>query len=420
MCTARVLAEAGAAQLLDEVERSLAALGTEVLGGAVTDEALEDTVRRLARVTAMAQAEKLRRVAEINDRRVDTHPSRQATRLMGVQPGLSRSEARAEAATARALRRLPKTASAFADGRLTQSQAREAARGLADLDSLAEQGVDLPDDAAGTLDDLVVTQPPDADRGQIRRAVDEWAHQLSGKALADRERRAHANRRLWIGPAGPDGTAPIEGRLDVLGRATLAAALDALSRPAGPDDTRSFQQRRHDALVALGQRALDAGDLPAVAAQRPHLIVTTTDEALTGLPDAPPAVLDGYGPISSETARMVACDGEVTEIVVDFRGRPLQVKETGTPTRKQRLAALVRDGCCVGCGAPASQCQLHHVRWRRHKGATVVENLVLVCFACHHAIHHEGWQIHRTADGRYVARPPADSAIPPAGLRHSA
>ncbi|MFN3279942.1 MAG: hypothetical protein ACK41Y_16365, partial [Paracoccus hibiscisoli] len=58
----------------------------------------------------------------------------------------------------------------------------------------------------------------------LRRGLDELAHRDAPDALADRERRAHANRRLWLGPAGPDGTAPLEGRLDVLGRAALAAA----------------------------------------------------------------------------------------------------------------------------------------------------------------------------------------------------
>ncbi|MEX2620216.1 MAG: HNH endonuclease signature motif containing protein, partial [Egibacteraceae bacterium] len=57
------------------------------------------------------------------------------------------------------------------------------------------------------------------------------------------------------------------------------------------------------------------------------------------------------------------------------------------------------------CGAPASHCQLHHIVYRRRDGATIVGNLVLVCWACHHDIHHNHWTVVRT-NNRYTIRRP--------------
>lgn len=395
-------------------------LGTIPIDGVIGDVALTDSVVALQRAETRVTGEKLRRIAELAARKAHRGKAMSTGDWLGPKLGLSRGEARAQTEAAEALQRLPKTAERLRQGELGVGQARQAARGLTELDRLADQGAEVAPDAASRLDDHAATHGPTSTPAQLRRGLDELAHREAPDALADRERRAHANRRLWLGPAGPDGTAPLEGRLDVLGRAALAAALDALSRPTGPEDARTPAQRRHDALVALAERALDAGDLPTVAAQRPHVIVTGTREAFDEGADADAPLLDGYGPISSATARMIACDGEVTEIVVDEHGRPLKVIENGRPNRAQRRAVIARDRVCIGCGAPASRCHVHHVRWHRHKGATVVENLVLVC-SCHHAIHHDGWVVTWTPEAGYTARPAtAGAAAPSADRRHTA
>lgn len=408
-------------------------LGAVPLDGVISDAALTDSVVALQRAEARVTGEKLRRIGELAARKAHRGKAMSTGDWLGPKLGLSRGEARAQTEAAQALQRLPKTAERLRRGELGVGQARQAARGLTELDRLADQGADVAPDAASRLDDHAATHGPTSTPAQLRRGLDELAHRHAPDALADRERRAHANRRLWLGPAGPDGTAPLEGRLDVPGRAALAAALDALSRPTGPEDTRTPAQRRHDALVTFAERALDAGDLPTVAAQRPHVIITgpaeAFDEGADPDSDADPALLDGYGPVSSATARMIACDGEVTEIVLDQHGRPLKVIENGRPNRAQRRAVIARDRVCIGCGAPASRCHIHHVRWRRHNGATVVENLVLVCRACHHAIHHDGWVVTWTAEAGYSARPPTASNArgagaggtgPPDDLRHTA
>ena len=108
--------------------------------------------------------------------------------------------------------------------------------------------------------------------------------------------------------------------------------------------------------MQLAQRGLDAGELPQVAAQRPHVIVITH-------PDGQ-ARLDGVGPISQATAQLVGCDTEVTDVTVERNGAVLDAGRTRRePTRRQRAAIIARDQVCVGCGAPAARCQIHHIRW---------------------------------------------------------
>jgi len=65
------------------------------------------------------------------------------------------------------------------------------------------------------------------------------------------------------------------------------------------------------------------------------------------------------------------------------------------------------------------------LNWDRDRGRTDLANLALVCANCHHHLHHEGWRITRTPDGRYTTGPPPPTAAARApaaagGRRHAA
>ena len=112
--------------------------------------------------------------------------------------------------------------------------------------------------------------------------------------------------------------------------------------------------------------------------------------------------------MSSETARQLCCDATLTVIVTDGDGSPLDAgRSRRDPTRKQRLAVIARDRRCVGCGAPARRCQIHHVRWWSDHGPTDVANLCPLCPGCHTNVHHFGWAVTRHGN-RYTARPSLD------------
>jgi hypothetical protein len=272
--------------------------------------------------------------------------------------------------------------------------------------STSSDGDDGFDWARGELDRLIAEGTGGLNRAEARARVAGWQHKVDERYGVEREQRAWRNRKGRLHMDEIDGVGHARFELDAVGFATLRSALEPLARKRRADDERSWSQRMADALVAICQHALDDSEwLPETAGGRPQVIVVSTAETFEGADPATPAHLDGVGDICSETARLLACDGAVTEVVVDAAGRPLQVRETGRVTLAQRLALIIRDQGCVGCGAPVSQTQVHHIVFRRNHGATVVENLVLVCWSCHRKLHHHGWRV-LVDGGRYRVVPP--------------
>ncbi|MGH8887789.1 MAG: DUF222 domain-containing protein [Egibacteraceae bacterium] len=386
--------------LLDLAERVLAALGARPLDGQVDDIALAESVERLHRLETVVAGEKLRRVAQVDARGAwRGEGARSTADLLARRLRLTRGEARAQAETAVGLEGLPETAAAVRAGTIGLGQAQVA----------VQTAKELRPDVREDLDRLVAGDGGGMDRRRLREHVDAWTHTVDPEALAGRERRAWANRRASVTSDGADGSGRVDARLDPVGTATLTAALDPLARKTGHADERTYPQRMADALVELARRSLDAGDLPQVAVQRPHVILIATAEALDGKPGAPAARLDGVGPVSAATAQMVCCDAEVTTVWMTRNGEVLDAGRTQRqPTRPQRVAVTARDQTCVGCGAPASRCQVHHVRWwTRDLGPTDEDNLCLTCWTCHHRIHEDGWLVVRDPDtGRFSMHPP--------------
>ncbi|MGH8899257.1 MAG: DUF222 domain-containing protein, partial [Egibacteraceae bacterium] len=268
MCTNQMQGAAGetldGSTLLDLIERGLALLGAQPLGGDIDDAALAESVERLHRVETVAVAEKLRRVAAVDARGVWRSEGAWSTAdLLARRLRLTRGEARAQAETAVGLESLPETAQALRAGTIGLGQAQVA----------VQTAKELRPDVREELDRLVAGDGGGMDRRRLRERVDEWTHTVDPEALGGRERRAWANRRASVTSDGPDGSGRVDARLDPVGTATLTAALDPLARKTSHNDDRTYPQRMADALVELARRSLDAGDLPQVAVQRPHVIL---------------------------------------------------------------------------------------------------------------------------------------------------
>jgi Domain of unknown function (DUF222) len=359
MCTSQARSTAAVETLdehalLDLIERVLGVLGARPLDGQIDDAALAASVERLHRLETVVAAEKLRRVAEVDARGVwRAEGARSTAELLAQRLRLTRGEARAQTETAIGLEALPETAQALREGTIGLGQAQVA----------VQTAKELRPDVREDLDRLVAGDGGQMDRRQLRERVDCWTHTVDPDALAGRERRAWANRRLSVSTDNPDGVVRGGFELDPVGGATLIAALDPLARKSSTNDERSYPQRMADALVELAQRSLDAGDLPKVAVQRPHVILITTVEALDGEPGAPAARLDGVGAVSATTAQLICCDAETTPVAMTRNGAVLDAGRTRRePTRAQRIAVIARDQACVGYGAPASRCQIHRPR----------------------------------------------------------
>ena len=193
--------------------------------------------------------------------------------------------------------------------------------------------------------------------------------------------------------------------LDAVTGEKMMSALDVWSRPRpepdGSRDSRTPSQRRADALNQL----LDCGGggQGFVSAPRTEVMVTVPADH----PDR--AVLRWMGPVTEATAAAAACDAVITSITLDGQQVPIDLSPpkrlfTG-PVRK---AILLRDTCCIKCGAPATWSDCHHIVHWADGGPTTLANGCLLCRTCHRAVHHTDWDITMGADGHPWLIPPAD------------
>jgi Domain of unknown function (DUF222) len=311
---------------------------------------------------------------------------------------LSAAEAARVVRTGRALEHLPGLGAAFATGDVTGEQAGLIARvaGPEALAAAAEQGVELA--VVDTLLTGVAQASPHADTA---RAVHHYLDRLDEDGP---EPDPTEGRRLTL-TKHADGS--LTGRFDLgaVGGERLQTALEALvqaGRCAGDERTRA--QQLADALVQLCDNALAAGSLPILRGHKPQVIVTIGIEDLVDPGVGRGAADMGFGAtVSAARARWLACDGQVTRIVLGPDGVPLEHGRTVRlfPAHVRR-AAEVRDGGCVfaGCAAPTWWCDVHHLLEWVNGGATDLDNAALLCERHHTKVHH-GFRVERRPDGRW-------------------
>jgi hypothetical protein len=148
------------------------------------------------------------------------------------------------------------------------------------------------------------------------------------------------------------GDGSLTGRfdLDPVGGEKVQAVLESMAqadRPAG--DTRSRARRLGDALVQWADNTLAAGDLPRLRGVRPHVALTVGLADLLDPATGGGAAELGFGAtLSAARARWVACDADLTRIVLDPDGLPLDVGRTQrlVPPHLRR-AGEQRDRHCV-------------------------------------------------------------------------
>ncbi|BDI22930.1 HNH endonuclease signature motif containing protein [Herbiconiux sp. L3-i23] len=182
-----------------------------------------------------------------------------------------------------------------------------------------------------------------------------------------------------------------------------------------PDDTRILAQKRADVFIALlldpgavfPSTDTDAEKGPRQATLhrgvRPNVNVTVPALSLLGKSDEP-ANLEGYGPISVETAR------ELAGAATGFH-RILTHPETGVilsfgrdryevPTELKRFLRA-RDETCrfVGCNRPAIATDIDHTVAWEDGGGTNVWNLGCLCKGHHRLKHNTAWVVKQKPDG---------------------
>lgn len=206
-----------------------------------------------------------------------------------------------------------------------------------------------------------------------------------------RAREARRRRRITVEPIG-DGMVEIHGRVDAAKGAVFDQGLDALARTVCPDDPRTVDERRADAVepLTLGAKSIPClcgrEDCPAAGNEAPkgHIVIHVLAEqgTLTGESERP-AVLPGYG---------VVHGGQIQEMVPHAEIRPvtpaadLHTERGYHPSRKLADFVGCRDLTCrwPGCNVPVARCDIDHTApWPY--GPTHPSNTKLYC-RIHHLI----------------------------------
>ncbi|RBY93615.1 endonuclease [Blastococcus sp. TF02-8] len=308
----------------------------------------------------------------------------------------------------RALEQLPTLAAAFAAGEVSAEAVGAIAPVTApkNVAAAADLGVDL----AG-IDQALTEVARNQFHPVLRQAVAHYLDRLD----PDGTEPDPTEQRSFTLVKHPDGSVSGRFELDAVGGERAQAALESVvqaDRPAG--DLRTRAQQQADAFVQLCDNQLAAGTLPVLRSQKPHVVVTVPIEDLIDPDTGPGAAKLGFGAtISAARARWLACDGNVTRIVIGPEGQPLDLgRSHRVVPHHLRRAVEARDGHCVfaGCDAPTHWCDVHHIIHWADGGDTSLENSGLLCERHHTKVHH-GFRIERDPAGRWRTYRPDGTEI---------
>ena len=298
------------------------------------------------------------------------------------------------------IKSMPESAEAVAEGKIGFAHLALIAR---TANALAETGSNNRFDETHLLE-----KAKEFSVGRFRIFCDHQRHANDPEGYAAEQAQGVVERSLTLS-SGESGRVWVRGVLDAEGGAVLRIALEPLAKPGGKGDDRRLDRRFADALVELAGHLLDNGMAPQRGMQRPHLQVTTTLETLLQRAGAPAGELEFSLPISAASVERLACDCNVTRILL---GADSQVIDVGRSKRvvspAQRRALNVRDRGCrwPGCDRLASHTSAHHlVHWTKG-GPTDLDNLALLCLRHHWLVHEGKWQLVKTDSGAILAVPP--------------
>jgi Domain of unknown function (DUF222)/HNH endonuclease len=378
---------------------------------------LGDEIAELSAHLEAASARLLALIREFDARGGWNTGFRSCAAWLSWRVGLELGAARERVRVARALGTLPRLAEALARGELSYAKVRAITRV-----------------ATPTTEERLLAVGRAGTAAHVERIVRGW-RRVDRKAEARETARRHAHRALRV-YHDEDGMVVIRGRLapevGAVVMQALAAGREALyqrrrqetvdTEPADVSaetatmvsaEMPTLGQQQADALALIAETALHHGIDPGAPGER-YQVVVHVDAPVLADPDAPGQSVLGDGThVSAETAQRLACDG--SEVVM--RHAPDGgVVEVGARTRTippaLRRALQHRDRGCrfPGCGLPFGQG--HHIRRWAHGGPTTLSNLALLCRRHHRAVHEEGYQVERQADGELRFHRPDGRLLP--------
>jgi hypothetical protein len=284
---------------------------------------------------------------------------------------------------------LPATLAAWKSGKLTFEHVMVIRKAVDRLDPADVAQLDRALAAAA-----VSCAPKDL-RGIAQVLLEQFCPDRQERRRDDKE----ARQRLHLSDTLDGGR--LDADLDAESTAILRAAIEKYLPPPQAGVKASY--RRAVALIEMARQALDFGTDHPGASNKPHLVVTISDQQLRS------ELGVGYLPdgttLPASTVRRMACDAKIIPAVLGSDGLPLDIgRTTRTIPPQIRTALNLRDKGCrfPGCDRPPSFCDAHHVDEWGKGGKTALEDLVLQC-RTHHVDYHKGrFKITRDGKGGFI------------------
>ena len=414
-------------ETVEQVDAALAQLLGAVRSGELTAARLKDLIAASrsweAKVTAL-QTDAARLIAQ-----QESHGDGGAS-VLRDQAGKSKSQARRSLGTAEALDEMPGLRAAVDSGEVALANAER----LADA---AQRTAPEAVDSAADLLAMAKELPPD----KFAREASDWTqrHQPDHGHGDWLEKRRQRYLKTW---RQKDGSVRLDGLLDPETGTRICNRLQSTAeelrrqdqqtaRTNGEDsaagggsgddeETRSWDQLRADALDLLTSGDAEGSKAGGGSGGRPkaEIIAVADIGVLTGEDPAGRCEISGVGPVPPEVLQRIACDAQLTGLIF-ADGKPLYHGSTvRTATGAQWRMLIARDRGCIGCGADHTHCQAHHIIPYARSRRTDIDNLVLVCWRCHHNIHDHHWRVVHQ-NGKPALQPSDPQAPPtPADGRH--
>jgi hypothetical protein len=311
--------------------------------------------------------------------------------------GLSKKQAGAVGVTACRLRDLPVTSPRFAEGELSTTQVSIITGTVTNLTAplFAEHESEL-------LPGFAVLSARD-----LTTAMQRW--QAAAEDLLRTERPDAPPRKLQVSETW-NGRRELSGSFDPYAGETIDRALEMAMTYDGVAETRSYAERRGDALFDICKQFLVTHDKRRNR-NRPSVGVLIDLEDLEHSGRA--SLRDGT-PLDRATTKQILCDCDVHRIVTDGSGVTLDYgRETRLVTRELWNVLEAADRCCRfgACDRKPDWTEAHHVWAWEDGGPTEYDNLVLLCSRHHHVVHQPGWHAKLLPDRTFVVTTPTGTTI---------
>ena len=314
----------------------------------------------------------------------------------------SKREAKRDVETATRLQQLPDTSNALADGEIPAGHARLIARASGE----------------GPVDETVLvkaarTQNYDRFAKTVKRHQQDQSTD-DGQALLERQRQRRS-ARIFESPE--TGMFVLSAQFDRITGTRIATALTAKERELwhreDPNHRCTPTQRMADALTELicdecNDNTNTSSKTNKTKRQGTNLLVLADFDVIKQqLVNA--RLADGT-PIPVTELRDLAVDANILPSIFNTETQNLWLgRSRRIASEAQRIALTARDEHCIGCQANPLWCRAHHIIWWSRDGKTDFNNLLLVCDACHHKIHDQGWQVHQHPKTRkFYLKPPTN------------